>query len=290
MIENFDLIAGRLKGVKIGDKELTLDLLKEALSKEEAYKLEAPTVHVMSDSELSSLKDRVKEENKTGYYIEGKEAGSEMLIKALKRVSSIDLESKVKKNDKGEIDFDATAKALNESFEKTKGVEPNKKIQELTESLTNLQKTVEAKENELKSWNDKYTGLEKSTKVQKTILSKMPKNLNVVNADQFSALLQMDGYSIDFTDGGEPFAIHNGKPLKDSLEKYIPVDTILVDYAKKNNWINGGGRGGDDDSGKSSGKFKTINDVFKHMEQNKIDPMSKEGQRLQAQFEAENEA
>lgn len=290
MITNFDLLAERLKGVKIGDKEITLDLLKEALSKEDKFEVSVPQAHLLSDSELVSLKEKVKEDNKSGFYVEGKEAGSEMLVKALKKLSNLDFEGKVKKNAQGEIDFEATAKLLNEAFEKSKGIEPNKKINELTESLSNLQKLIEQKEGEIKSWGEKYSGLEKSTKVNEILLSRIPKNITGVTPKQFTTLLQNEGYSIDFTESGEAFATLHGKPLKDQLEKYKPVDSILLDYAKTNNWIKTEGRGSGDDGGGSGSEFKTMNDVFKYMDQNKINPASPAGKKLQEDFEAKTQA
>jgi hypothetical protein len=287
MIKNFELIADRLKGVKIGDKELTLDLLKEALSKEDPYELSAAPAHILMDSELKSLKERVIEENKTPIYIEGKDAGAEMLAKALKRVSSLDIEGKVKKNERGEIDFEATAKALNDAFDKTKGVEPNKKITELSESLANLQRQVEQKDNELKVWDEKYKGLEKSGRIHEVLTGKVP-TLTGINSKHFLTLIKADGYSFDFNENGETVVLYNGKVVKDSYEKPLPVENVLLEYAKKNNWTGTQGRGGSEDE--MPGTFKTMNDVFAHMEKNKIDPDSKQGERLIDEFEAKIQA
>lgn len=277
MIKNFEILADRLKGVNIGDKEITLDLLKEALSKDESYELVAAQVHIMTDDSLNELKTTVK---KSGYE-EGKTAGSEMTIKEMKRKSGLDYEGK---SDEQFIT------ELTKKIEKDKGVEPNKKISELTESVTNLQNLMKQKEDEVKDWSSKYSGLEKTTKVNEVLLSKVPKNINGVTPKQFATLLQTEGYSIDFTDSGEPFATLHGKPLKDQLEKHLPIDSVLTDYAKTNNWIKAEGRGGNDDQGTGGTEFKTMNDVFSYMDKNKIDPMSHQGKKLQEEFEAKTQA
>ncbi len=278
MIKNFDVLAERLKGVKIGDKEITLDLLKEALSKDEQFEIVASQVHILTDDGLNELKTTVK---KSGYE-EGKTAGTEMLIKEMKRKSGLDYEGK---------SDDQFITELTKKIEKEKGVEPNKKIQELSESVTKLQTLIEQKDSEVKTWSEKYSGLEKSTKISEVLLSKVPKNISGVTPKQFATLLQTEGYSIDFSENGEPFATLHGKPLKDQMEKHLPIDSVLTDYAKNNNWINAEGRGEGDKVGNSgNNQFKTMNDVFKYMDDNNINPMSPDGKRLQEEFEAKTQA
>ena len=152
MIKNAELLTERLKGVKVGDKELSLDLLKDILSKEDPIEIQAAPVHIFDDSGLQSFKERIVKEGKTPVYIEGKEAGAEMLLKAIKNVTGTELITQAKKNDKGEIDFESTAKIVNDAMEKAKGIEPNNKIKELTISLENLQRQVQLKESEVSAW------------------------------------------------------------------------------------------------------------------------------------------
>jgi hypothetical protein len=75
-----------------------------------------------------------------------------------------------------------------------------------------------------------------------------------------------------------------GKVLKDNLEKPLNHQDVFNDFLKENNWLNIDGRGGGNGHGQMSGEFKTINDVFKHLEKNNIDPGSSEGKRLIDKF------
>jgi hypothetical protein len=277
MIKNFDVLADRLKGVKIGDKDLTVDLLKEALSKDESFEVVAPQAHIMTEEILTELKTTVKKQG----YEEGKTAGSEMTIKEMKRKAGLEFEGKTD---------DQFIQEFTKKIEKEKGIEPNKKIQELTESLTKLQTLAEQKEGEVKQWSEKYTGLQRDTMANEIILGKIPKNITGVTPKHFSALFKMEGYQVATDDSGAVVVMQNGKPLKDKLEKPIPVENVLLDFAKTNNWISAEGRGAGDEGGAGNGEFKTMNDVFKFMETNKINPMSPQGIKLQEQFEAETQA
>ncbi len=275
MIKNFEILADRLKGVKIGDKEITADLLKDVLSKDDPFELVATQMHVMDEAELTGLKSRMKKEG----YEEGRVPHVEMLIKELKQEQGLDFEGKDPKKFVSE---------LVKKIEREKGIEPNKKIQELTESLTKLQELVQAKDNEVKGWEGKYTGLQKETMANELIMSKLPQNIKGVTPKHFTTLLKADGYSVDI-ENGEPVVSLHGKVLKDKMEKALPVDSVLLDYAKQNQWIDAEGRGGSGGGG-GAGEFKTMSDVFKHMETNKIDPMSTQGIKLQEDFQARTQA
>ena len=278
MIKNTDVLAERLKGIKVGDKDLTIDMLKDALSKEDQIELTAGNVHILDETALDGLKETMKKQG----YSEGKTAGSEMTIKELKVKAGLEYDGK---------DPDKFIQTITEKISKEKGIEPNKKITELTESLENLRKVAESKDGEVKTWEQKYSGLEKTYRVNDVIASKLPKNLQVVNAKQFTTLLQAEGYTVDFTEGGEPIQMLHGKALKDKMEKPIPVETVLTDFATRNNWLNGGGRGAGDEGGKGGANdFKTMTDVYAYMDKNNINPMSPDGKRLQDEFEAKKQA
>ena len=120
--------------------------------------------------------------------------------------------------------------------------------------------------------------------MNRIIQSKAPKNLLGVNQDQFTVLLQAEGYSIDFDEGGAPIPMQHGKVLKDKYEKPLPVESVLHEFATRNKWLNGDGRGDGDTPPGGNGIFKTETELFAHMEKAKISPTSKEGIRLLAEF------
>lgn len=283
MIKNSEVLTERLKGVKIGDKDLTIDLLKDILSKEDSVELQAAPAHIFDDAGLQSFKERITKDAKTPVYIEGKEAGTEMLLKAIKNITGTELITQAKKNERGEIDFESTAKIVNEAMEKAKGIEPNNKIKELTSSLENLQNQIKTKEAEVTDWQGKYNGLEKNTKVNRIIQKNTPKNLMGINQDQFTVLLQAEGYSVDFDESGTPVPMQNGKVLKDKYEKALGIESVLHEFATKNKWLNGDGRGGEDTQN-NTGTFKTENELMDHMKKNNISPVSKDGLQLLEDF------
>ena len=65
----------------------------------------------------------------------------------------------------------------------------------------------------------------------------------------------------------------NGKPLKDQYEKPLPLDKVFSDWMTNSGFTaakGGGGRGAGNAFPQSGSQFKTESDMFKYMEQNKI--------------------
>jgi SPX domain protein involved in polyphosphate accumulation len=272
MIKNLSELADRLKGIKVGDKDLTIDMLKELMSKQDEVEISIPKVHVLTEEGLTALKETV---SKKGYG-EGKDAGEEMLIKDMKKKLGLEYDGK---------DADQFITEFTKKIEKEKGIEPNKKISELSESLSNLQKSMQAKDQEIESWKQKYSGLEKSTRVKELISTKAPKLTGLTN-NQFAVLLQTEGYNIEFSEGGESFVTLHGKPLKDSYEKYIPVESVLLDFATKNKWVGSDGRGDGDKHNNTGTSFKNEAEAYKYMKENNIDPLTSAGDSILAKVEA----
>lgn len=271
MIKNNGLLAERLKGLKVGDKDLTVDSLRDLLTSNDEFELQGSKAHLLDDSQLEELKSNVKKEGRS----EWEELGGKRTIQFLKAQAGLDYEGGDSKKFLEEI---------TKKIEKEKGVEPNKKIQELSESLGNLQKSIQEKEQETGSWKNRYASLEKSMKEDEIISMKAPK-LNNINTKQLSVLFKAEGYNIDFQDGS-PIPTLHGKALKDAYEKPLSVDSVLMDFAKKNGWTSTEGRGAGDAQG-ATGKFKTKAEAFKYMHENKIDPTSSQADEVLKNVEAQ---
>lgn len=263
MIKNIDELAKFVKG--------GADVLQKALESKEEISIELNEGSFVSNEELETLKTTVRADGKK----EGHSIGYDFAIKDFKSEFGIEIEGKDRKVIASEIQ----KKIINDAK-----IEPNKKIEELSTSLSNLQKQYEtdllAKDNEVKQYQSKVKDIKISTDLQMS----MPEGLNIIKPDQF-ALLARSNYDFDYDESGQLVAKKGGNILKDKLEKPLPVREILTDFATQNNWLNVSGRGGGNQNNGSS-DFKTINDVFKHMEQNKIDPTSPDGVKLIETFKS----
>ena len=284
MIKNFNALAERLKGVKVGDKDLTSELLKDIISKEEEIELIIPKINIYTDEQIEGMKTSVREEQKTQSYTEGKDAGREMFIKELKKKAGIEgTEGKT---------VDTVYKHLYDKLNDDLNKEPNEKITELTQSVANLQKTIESKNGEIERINGEKLAFEKQTRVKAAKMKNIPDNLSGIKPEHFLAAADVEGISLDFDDNNNEIAIRNGKPVKDQMEKYIPVKDVYTEFAEKNKWIGKGkgAGGGDYNPGDGNKTFKSMNDIFKYMKENNINPFSKEGQKLQDEFSAKTQA
>lgn len=257
MISNINELAKFVKG--------GADVLQKAIESKEGVSIEFNEGSFVSNEELETLKTTVRAEGKK----EGHSIGYDFAVKDFKAEFGLEIEGKDRKVIASEIQ----KKIINDAK-----IEPNKKIDELSNSLANLQKQyqtdIAAKDNEVNQYKSKV----KETKINSDLMFQMPEGLDIIKPDQFT-LLARSSYEFDYDESGQLVAKKGGNVVKDKLEKPLPVKEILTDFAKANNWLNSSGRGGGNQGGGSS-DFKTVNDVFKHMEQNKIDPTSSEGLKL----------
>jgi hypothetical protein len=261
MIENINELAKFVKG--------GADVLQKAIESEEKVSIEFIEGSFVSDNELETMKESIKGE----YKREFNAVGYDHAVKDFKKDFGIDIEGKDRK---------AIVDAVKKNILDEAKIEPSKKINELEASLSNLQATydndISAKDNEINSYRGKIKDI--------SIMSELQRNTPEVkglSANQFATLARTE-FQFDFDDNNTLIAKKNGQPIKDKMERNIPVKDILTDYATQNGWFGSPGRGGDHQSGSGSSEFKTINDVYKHMEQNRIDPMSPEGEKLLNEF------
>ena len=265
MIENLNELAKFVKG--------GADVLQKAIESEEKVSLEFNEGRFVTDEDLTQMKSTVRNEGKT----EGQTIGYDFAMKDLKKDYGLDIEGK----DRKMIVEAINAKILAEANKK-----PDAKIAELTTSLENLRNTYST---EKEAWNQAESSYKGKLK-DISIMSELQKNIPEVkglSGNQFLTLVKTE-FGFDFDDNGNLFATKNGQQVKDTMEKPIPVKSILTDYATQNGWFSVNGRGGGNESGGNS-EFKTINDVYKHLETNNINPMSPEGEKLLNEFKKVNE-
>lgn len=261
MIKNIDDLAKFVKG--------GADVLQKAIESKEETTIEFIEGSFVSNQELETLKTTVRADGKK----EGQTIGYDFAMKDLKKKFGLEIEGK---------DLEVISEHLNKKIIADAKIEPSKKIEELSTSLSNLQKQyktdIETKESEVAKLKGSITDIRINSELQ-TIT---PDGLAGVKPSQFAALARME-YSFEYDDAGQLIAKKGSNILKDKFEKPLPIKEILTDFANQNGWLGNAGRGSKD-SVNGSQKFETINDVYRFMETNRIDPMSAEGEKLLKEF------
>lgn len=248
---------------------IEVDKLQGAIASEKEETIELSTVNFLSDSELTDLKERVgKESAKTGA-----KTIVEMDVKALREKYKLEFTGKTIEN---------FADAFAEKQVADAKIAPDKKVADAQKSVKELQGTYETdialKDKEIQSLT-KQVG---EFQINGDLAKHLPDELIGIKNNQFSTLAKTE-YDFIYEDGALVVK-QNGTVLKDKLQKAIPVKDVLTDYAKQNGWVENAGRKGKDELGGKDSKFKNMNDVMKHMDENKIDPLGLEGQKLVADF------
>lgn len=277
MIKNKEILAERLKGIKVNGEDITLEKLSAYLTDDKTeVELAAETLHILDDTKLNELKTTLKKEG----YEDGKTAGSEMTVKELKKKWGIEKEGK---------SIDSLFGYVNEKVLSDAKIEPEKKVKELSNSLATLQQTLQQKESEWSGLIQQKDQTIKSIKSEAILLQSMPK-VEGYKTNHLLAAFRSDGFGIDIDENNNVVPVLNGKPLKDQYEKTLPLDKVFSDWMTNSGFTaaqGGGGRGAGNAFPQSGSQFKTESDMFKYMEQNKIDPTSPQGKEMIDKFYAD---
>ena len=264
MIENLNELAKFVKG--------GADVLQKAIEAEDKVSLEFVDGRFVTDTDLETMKSTVRNEGKT----EGQTIGYDFAMKDLKKDFGIDIEGKDRK---------AIGEAIKSNILADANKKPDAKIQELTTSLENLRTTYSTEKSEWEKSESSYKGQLKDISMMSDLQQQIPE-IKGLNPKQFITLVKSE-FDFDYDDNNTLIAKKNGHPVKDTMEKIIPVKNVLTDYATQNGWFGSDGRGGSHQQ-QSKSEFKTINDVYKNMEQNGIDPISQQGEKMIEDFKNAN--
>jgi len=248
---------------------LAVDKLQEAITSEKEETIELVQMNILSDTELTTLKETVGKESAKS----GAKTMIEMEVKALREKHGLDFEGKT---------IDNLINAYSAKQIASAKIEPNKKVDELNSSLENLQKKYETdlgvKTNEVTALNNKLG----EYKVNGDLAKHLPEGLTGIDSNDFITIAKTAA-SFEYEDG-VLVVKKNGVTQKDNLEKPIPPKDYLTSFATNKKWLGSEGREGGDQNGNGSGSFKNMNEVYKHMETNNINPISEAGKKLIADF------
>jgi hypothetical protein len=261
MIENLNELAKFVKG--------GAEVLQKAIESEDNVSLEFIDGRFVTDSDLDTMKSAVREDAKK----EGQTIGYDFAMKDIKKDFGIDIEGKDRK---------VIVETVKNSILSEANKKPDAKIAELTTSLENLRNQYDTDKGSWETEVNSYKGKLKDISIMSELQRNTPE-VTGLKPNQFATLVKTE-FEFDFDESGSLIAKKNGQPIKDKMERNIPVKDILTDYATQNGWFSSNGRGGGNEKGSGSSEFKTINDVYKHMETNRIDPMSPEGEKLLNDF------
>lgn len=188
------------------------------------------TLTVATDKELAGLKKKS--------YDEGKVAGEEMSVDSVKKDLGLTFEGKT---------VTLLAKAVAKKTLDDAKIEPEKKVQELQEKLTNLQANYSDLEKQVAAKDGEVIKVKTNAEVSKHIAN------TSVSPEKVIALMEMDGYSFNLVDG-KYIPYKDGKELQDKLSNPFPLKDVVEKYISENNLTvqqqqQQGGRGGKDDKG-----------------------------------------
>jgi len=276
MITNLTDLADRLKGITVNGEELTPEKFMELAKAEDEHEIKLTEGKYLSTDDLDELKVTVKQNG----YEEGKTAGSEMTIKDIKKAKGLDFEGKT---------IPTLIKYYDEKVMSEAGKEPTEKITELTGSLENLQKKYD---DDSLEWEEKFKlkDIELQNVNSNSFMSGLIPTIEGFKKNHLLASFKSDGYGVAYNESGVGEPTLNGKVIKTDMEKVKPFTDVVNDWVQENQFIQTKGRGGNNTPGTPGGTFKTMNDLMKHMDINKIDPLSSQGLEMIDRFEKSQEA
>lgn len=257
------------KGIEAlaGALKLKVEDLTKVLSSEDEQDLELPKLEIFTSDEFETFKENLKDSHGKAKYDEGKTASREMLLKEMSK----------------EVGFENTVKDPNEFINKFKSsiletakVEPNKKVQELETSLSNLQSKLDEKDNEISKILNQYKEKEVKLKVQ-TLFPDLKDKLGLTK-DDMATLFFNKGYEVK--DDG---VYKDGQILKDARERNLTIEETVKNFITERNWTTeqpSGRGGGSQGKGTSSTLPTTLEEYETYIKEKGINAGSVEANAL----------
>lgn len=271
MIKNLELLQDRLSGITLEGQEIDSSKLIEIINDEKEHELSADDVTILTDTDLDDLKTRLGKDS----YNDGVVAGEEMATKKIKKHLGVEVEGR---------DFDKIASTIKENLQKEAKQPIDKKVEQLNESLSALQKTYEAEKGQ---WEAEKSDIQSRFVQQKkdAFLSQNLPDISGMKKNHLLALVKADGIDVDFNEDGEAVALRQGKPVLDKLQKSVNFEAVINDWVAENGFAKGS-PGRKPEEVKPIGTFESEHDVYKYAEREGIDPTSPEFDKLLEQVSA----
>jgi len=263
--------------IKVVSDLLKIDqkILEDAIKDEKEVDLTLdPKLISYTEDEVSTLK--------TNTYNDGKKAGIEMEVKSFKEKMGLDFQGK-------------TLQGLMDAYEKKiqadSGKEPNEKIQELTEKITNLQNTVKEYETKITEKEGLISGLQINGELHKHIPSLKTEDGPDLNPGDVIQLMKGSGYDFKMEEG-VLVVYREGKKMQDKLSNDLKPKEAIDEFLKVKKLIsvdpaNPGGRKVISGGGPAL-KYSKLSDLKKDFEAQGKSVMGEEFQKSVEKAVAEN--
>lgn len=191
---------------------------------------------------------------------EGKIAGEEILVKAIRDEFGIEKAALPKK---------ANAKQIKEVIHTSVAAElkisPDKRIGELTNDITALQDTVKKKDEKISDLTSSYQRKEQQSAIRHTILGKIPDKTKIPKEDVLN--LFMSKHRVELADDGKlVFKNDEGIMKNETTRAPLTIDEVIPTFITPYLEGPGGGAGGEDKPNQSTGAPGTMAAFIKEME------------------------
>lgn len=235
-------------------KHLKLDVtaLESALTSKEEVDVEIAELNVFTNEELTT-----RDENLNALkYKEGKEAGAEMIIKAIKKDNGIEVDGK---------DPIKVIEAIKSKVLQDAKIEPSKQINELNGVIATLQTKVKEAETEKLTLESKMSQIKLDSKLMSLIPDKLDTPLT---KDEVLGIIKSK-YS--FVEEGGKLIVKDGDTiLRDpKLQTELTPNDVIPSYLKERKFLSEqqskDGRGGGNDGGKS-GVYSKLSEITKEFQ------------------------
>lgn len=192
---------------------------------------------------------------KSNTYKEGKVAGEQMAVDEVKKEMGLEYDGKSVK---------ALVKEVAKKTLSDAKIEPEKKVQEMQEKLTNIQKTVQDYETKLAAKDAEVTGIKINSELYKHIPSPA-ENGPALGADDVIQLMRGNGFEFKLEEGVMK-AYKNGALVQDNVSNAVAAKDVISSFLKEKKLMPEqqpvpNGRGGKDD--KTPGAFSKLSDLEK---------------------------
>lgn len=232
-------------------KHLKLDVsaLETALTSKEEVDVEIAELNVFTTDELTTRDANLNALK----YKEGKEAGEEMIIKAIKKENGIEVDGK---------DPIKVIEAIKTKVLQDAKIEPSKKIDELNGVIATLQSKVKEVETEKTNIESKMSQIKLDSKLMSLIPDKLDTPLT---KDEVLGIIKSK-YS--FVEEGGKMIVKEGETiLRDpKLQTELTPGDVIPSYLKERKFLSDeqrrDGRGGGNDGGKG-GVYTKLSEITK---------------------------
>jgi len=212
--------------------------------------------------------------------------GVDELVDNFKKVNELDFEGKAIRENAGKgIDINATTNLMTTQIDnKFKSTYTGKKdeiVKNLEESIEikdkNFAKKIQEAEEKAKKAENELNDIKNNN----ILLSNLPENIS----NQKGMLHHFKAEFVPFQENGKYFAKDNlGNIIKDELGNPKPLIDVRNEFIDRENYINKENLGGG--GGEGNKDFKTADEFYTYLKQNKIEPTSREGLQLQTEARA----